>query len=214
MSGFSEFFRDENLVWACENLLPTVAQQLGRTLLIAEVGCSSGEETWSIAAQLKHAGVDFHVDAIDYRKYAIDSAQRAQYSASRNQIRENMAKNGVPDGVLDYFPGIRQNAWDAPVVVDPTLREHVTFRVANVAETPLPNASYDVVTGFNFLYYYHPEPMRNIARNMLNGLRRGGYFLRDTAQRNDSDWQSFVGELGLRPVSVEPEWQTAVLQVP
>lgn len=100
--GTTAFFREANLVWATDRLLPAVARQLGRRLLIAEVGCSTGEETWSIAAQLAHRGVDFRITAMDTSPQSLEEARQGRYAYPYRELMSNAVLHRVPDGCLDY----------------------------------------------------------------------------------------------------------------
>jgi chemotaxis methyl-accepting protein methylase len=214
MSGYSEFFRDPNLVWAADHVLPEVAQKLGRQLLIAEVGCSSGEETWSLAAQLTHRDVDFHITAIDESDYLINHARSGHYEFRQRDLMENVNKNNVADGCLDYFPGIRTNDWRDPVVVDDSLRERVTFMRHDILSKPLPKEAFDVVTACNFLYYFTPEGQSVAVGNMVAGLSPGDYFIRDNNQRNDPEWPPVVAEHSLVPAGGDHPWPTSIYRTP
>lgn len=214
MTGTTEFFREPNLVWATDLLLPKIAQQLGRRLLIAEVGCSSGQETWSMAAQLAHRGVDFHITAIDKSDQALEQAQTALYEYGYRDLTENAAKNDVPNGCLDYFPGIRTNKWSDPVVVDDSLKEHVTFVKHDILASPLQPSAYDVVTAFNFLYYLTPEGQHLALGNMLAGLAPGGYFIRDNNQRNDPGWPPIAQDYPLAPAGGDHPWPSSIFRTP
>jgi chemotaxis methyl-accepting protein methylase len=214
MSGYSEFFRDPNLVWAADYVLPEVARQFGRQLLVAEVGCSSGEETWSLAAQLAYRGVDFHITAIDESDFLINEARPGRYEFRQRDLMSNVEKNSVPDGCLDYFPGIRTNGWRDPVVVDESLKPHVTFMKHDVLASPLPTRAFDVVTACNFLYYFTPAGQSAAVGNMLAGLSPGDYFIRDNNQRNDPEWPPVAKEHSLVPAGGDHPWPTSIYRTP
>jgi chemotaxis methyl-accepting protein methylase len=211
MSQHTEFFRDANLVWACDRLLPKLAQGLGRQMLLGEVGCGDGQETWTIASLLKNRKVDFHIDGLDQSAAGFARARSGIYTPYRS-FEENHRNTGAPDGCLDYFTDARTRSWRDPVRVDSSLLSHATFEEYSAFD-PLPAAKYDVITAFNFLYYYHPDDQRMLMGNMVAGLRPGGYFLRDNGQRNDPDWLPITQEFGLEPAEGSHQWPSTIFQL-
>lgn len=213
MAGTTEFFREAPLVWAADTLLPAAAKRLGRKMLVGEVGCSTGEETWSIAAQLMFRQTNFHIDAIDYQRGNLASSERGgPYQYAYRTMMKNVQKNGVPDGCLDYFPGIRTNTWRDPVVIDPVLRPRASFINHNVLHKPLTRRKYDAITAFNLLYYYNLEGQCLMLGNMLAGLKPGGYFMCDATPGYDPEWLPLTKEFSLKQVDSR-QWPSTIFQL-
>jgi chemotaxis methyl-accepting protein methylase len=77
----TSFFRNPNLKVIAEQLIPKVGpegeSQQGRIL---EIGCSSGEESYSLAVTMLEAGHDdFHITAVDVNPDTLKIAEQAEY---------------------------------------------------------------------------------------------------------------------------------------
>ncbi|MFT3922240.1 MAG: CheR family methyltransferase [Myxococcales bacterium] len=112
-------------------------------LRVWSAGCSTGEETWSIALTLAAHGAPFHLLATDACSRAVSVARRGHYAAALT--------HGLPghDGGL---------AFTAPA----DLRKHVRFEVGTLLDE-LPSGirgPFDIIFCRNVLIYVSPEYLR------------------------------------------------------
>jgi len=164
------FFRDENLATFATDVAPKMAQALGKqTLRVGQVACSTGDETWSIAAMLEKQGIDYTVRATDINPDVLTEAEAGVYP--------NGALNVLSDSPAIACKAARmfkQNRREGTFEPDKKLREHVEFAQHDILEGPLPGGPYHALLVNNMLYHY-PEATRDrIMENIAGSLAVGG----------------------------------------
>lgn len=184
------FFRERNLAYFSEIVAPDLQVAMGGVLRVANVGCSSGEETWSLASALSVAGVNYEIEAFDANPDALQqadmpyllSAQHLQYTHNLRRRSDRDSTPAFADACLDYFDPI------SPVHILPAaeLRRRVTFKKLNILHEPLEAAEYGAVVVNNVLYHYGRMDGFTMIKNMVHGLRPGGMFLYDGAPGAES----------------------------
>jgi chemotaxis protein methyltransferase CheR len=167
------FFRHgEQFRALAEDVLPErVRARAGhRALTMLSVGCSSGEEAYTLAILGRQARPDpgwiVSVLGLDANPAMLALAGGARYSSW--SLRE------TPDDVRGRW--FRPH--DGVFELDPRIREMVRFRGYNVAEDDpelwRPEL-YDVVFCRNLLMYLTPATAGTLIRRMTRSLVRGGY---------------------------------------
>ena len=161
--GVTNFFRDMP-VWEKlkETVIPSViaAMESGSILRAWVIGCSTGEEAYSLAIVFKeivhkivpHGGVSLQIFATDLDQDAIDSARKGIYPA-------NIAVDVSPDRLNRFFV-----ATDEGYRVTNEIREMVVFAQHNIIIQP-PFTKIDVLLCRNLLIYMEHE-----LQNKLLGL--------------------------------------------
>ncbi|WP_305788912.1 CheR family methyltransferase [Symbioplanes lichenis] len=160
-----------------------------RVLRMLSVGCSSGEEAYTLAivgrTVQRDPGWTVSVLGLDASPAVLARAEAARYSAW--SLRE------TPDGVRQRW--FRPD--DSHYVLDERIRRAVRFKLCNVAEADDPvwrPGQYDVVFCRNLLMYLTPEVQAGLIRRMTDALAPGGFL--------------FLGHtdtLGSRPEGLEPQ---------
>jgi chemotaxis methyl-accepting protein methylase len=182
------------------------------TLRIAEVGCSTGKETWSLASALSLAGVDFQIDAIDANPRALEAFRKPSYAISRDQLSRQASKCGFPPECVDLLMGSRKR-W---VVPPAELVGRVTPLRQNVLQTPLRSKRYGAVVINNVLHHYasRPKEQQQLVANILAGLRPGGVWLCDNFFHASDAWTLHLPQhLPLQPVTAAgAKWQQSILR--
>jgi chemotaxis methyl-accepting protein methylase len=124
--GYSEFFR----VRGQSGLWPTLSSRLalpngGNPKRIVSVGCSTGEESYSIAILTHFMGVTPppHILGIDASVHRIAVARRGTYKKRDYAVAPD---NSIPRQYLEYFSGLRDRG-SAVFSVAPAIREKVEF---------------------------------------------------------------------------------------
>ncbi len=185
------FFRDRQVFdHLADKLLPQLAQERGRTkrLSIWSVGCSSGQETLSLAMTFaeqaaRWAGWTIEILGTDVSTSVVDSARSATYS--NFQIQRGL---GVAQ-MLGYFTET-PSGWRAR----DSLREMVRYEVHNILHQPPYPGRFDLILCRNVLLYFDAavrerafarlsEALAEDGRLVLGGgetvLGRGGFFIPD-----------------------------------
>ena len=167
------FYRhDEQFAALAEVALPERirARSGQRVLRMLSVGCSSGEEAYTLAIMAREVQPDegwiTSVQGLDANPDMLRRATAARYSAW--SLRQ------TPDAIRQrYF-----HPCDGDFELDAAIRSAVQFRQYNVAnddeELWLPD-QYDVVFCRNLLMYLTPEVRRSLVQRMTRALAPGGY---------------------------------------
>lgn len=173
--GVTEFFRDpETWKHLAESALPDLiaARPPNQVLRVWVVGCSTGEEAYSLAMVftevLEHLSPDniinFQIFASDLSPEAIAAARRGQYPIDiEAQVSEQR---------LARFFTRRDDAYQ----VHQSLRDRVLFAQHNVILDP-PFTKLDLITCRNLLIYFDPMLQRRLLPLFHYSLRQPGLLM-------------------------------------
>lgn len=149
--------------------------RLKHTPKILSVGCSTGEEPYTIATAMLRAGCAmFHIHGTDVSPACIDIARMGQY--------EPHSKLG-PDVVAALNTGkVSFHSW---------IRSMVTFQMHNIlVDKPIELQRPDVIITQNMLIYYRTETRHEILDRLSRELPINGILIvglaEDAGWRNDS----------------------------
>lgn len=172
--GVTSFFRDEEVFSYLENVaIPELLanKSIDDALRIWVVGCSTGQEAYSIAILLheciKRADRFFQVQvfATDIDKGAIDIARSGTYckSDTSNVSQERLSR---------YFTVTPQGQ----LQVKETIREMLVFAQQDVNKDP-PFTKLDLLSCRNLLIYFRPELQSQLLPIFHYSLNSGGLLL-------------------------------------
>ena len=138
---------------------------------VLSVGCSTGEEAYSIAAVLQDAGHErFEVVGLDVSSFCVEKARTGVY-------RKHPGIS--PQLATDIGKGMMQ--------VRPEVRRLVHFAVHNIlSDNPIPFRDPTVVITQNMLIYYKPETRHEILNRLAFELAPGGHLIIGPAE--DAGW--------------------------
>jgi chemotaxis methyl-accepting protein methylase len=175
--GVTSFFRDA-LVFDClrQQVLPELCGR-GRALRIWSIGCSDGQELYSIAMLLAERRVLHACELLgtDCRQDAIDRMRNATYDADnvRHLTKELRDRYMTPDP--------DDSVWRVAAPV----RSAVRCRVANVLAAQEPGP-WDLILCRNMAMYFQSETAENLWRILERCLRPGGVLVLGKAERPTS----------------------------
>ncbi|GGQ62662.1 CheR family methyltransferase [Couchioplanes azureus] len=159
-----------------------------RVLSMLSVGCSSGEEAYTMAVVAREAlpGPDWIVSVLglDASAAVLRRAEQARYSGW--SLRE------TPDAVRERWFHPRDGEYE----LDGRIRADVHFRRYNVAGEDADlwrPGQYDVIFCRNLLMYLTPALQESLVRRMTRSLAGGGYL-----------FLGHTDSLGTRPEGLEP----------
>lgn len=140
----------------------------GEPWKVAELPCSKGRETWSIAAGLAIQGIDFTIVGYDINPHVLKMAQQPipDMWRGKDTLAEDFVKWGLPKECADFF---EVDGTDAQP--NKELQAHVQFAQLDARhESPAVN---DVVVANNFLHYVQtiksfPHTIGNIVSSLSN----------------------------------------------
>jgi len=182
--GETSFFRDASVFAEMSRWCLGWFARHRRPMRILSAPCSTGEEPYSIAITLEHAGVAlerFTIEALDISNVALEQAQAAVYKgfSLRNLPRPEQAN------FLEPFA----DGWR----VSRRLRDLVHFRQANLMHShALGRHEYDLICSRNLLLYQNPDARRQISGALANALAPGGRLIVGSA-----DWGRDLDEIFL-----------------
>jgi chemotaxis protein methyltransferase CheR len=169
------FFREYPQLKAfAEDILPEVLERKRRKghrfLRLWSAGCSTGEESYTLAIILREMIEDLsrweiHLTASDLNREALLYAKRAVYS-------ERSVKD-VPSPYLSKYFWPFNGAWK----VDPCITAMVRFQHANLLDLSFAQSlqGLDFVFCRNVLIYFDDSSRRRVVDSFYDALRPGGY---------------------------------------
>lgn len=159
---------------------------------IWSLGCSTGQEVWSLAMALAANGVqNAHVLGMDVSQKALDYARRGQYDGKTRAFIPLQYQEFIHplEGNDDIKSGVDVNSEQqqlqslpdntaAPWQVSPKLRDHVDFIWHNIFAddlTKMPPPQ--VIICQNVLIYFRKFDQRDILTKLAKRCKVGGYII-------------------------------------
>ena len=166
--GVTRFFRDpESFKYLESNIIPKLFEDkdIRDTIKVWVVGCSTGEEAYSIAILLEeyreliNSDVTIKIFATDLDKEAILKAGRGAYTLS-------IAADVNSKRLSKYF-----TRRDDFYVVSPRIRKSIIFSQHNVVQNP-PLTKMDLVSCRNLLIYLQKETQQQVISSLHYSLKK------------------------------------------
>lgn len=171
----TSFFRGYNLSAFTDTVIPLVFGAHGRTIEITQVGSSSGQESWTMAAAFAVSKLNVDISAIDANPSVLASARRAKYpNVTLTQLYEDAEYSGFPLECVKYFSQFGNKWFGYGVRPVPALLGRVSFRRQNVQFEPLPQDSCDALISNNVFRHYDETERNELFAGMLRAVRAGG----------------------------------------
>lgn len=137
---------------------------------LLSVGCSTGEEAWSLAITVAEAlrtaesECNFAITAIDISARALQAARSGCYSSQRLSVIE-------PELLHRYFEPAKPNQYQ----VRQDIKNRMCFGRFNVLDiADLPTRNVDIIFCQNLLIYFRRWQRREILNHLANRLAPGG----------------------------------------
>jgi chemotaxis protein methyltransferase CheR len=188
----SYFFRDENQINLLrEHIIPELIQrnQFHRTIRICSVGCSTGEEPYSLAIMLKEAILDFWQWKITILGIDID---RQALNEARKGIYNPWSFRGVSELIKQkYFEKIKNQYH-----LSPEIKKIVKFQAVNLVKDAFPQAhtelrEMDLMVCRNVFIYFEEAATANVLEKIYYTLKASGYFLAGHTELSGHDLKKF-----------------------
>ena len=174
----TSFFRDPKVFESFESeILPSLIERLapGQALRIWVVGCSTGEEAYTIAMICLDALAGMRRD-LKLQIFASDLDPDAIATAREGIYAHDIADAVPPERLARYF-----NEEDTGYRVVPALRSHVVFSVQDVLSDP-PFSRLDLITCRNLLIYLDAAAQGRIISLFHFALKEGCFLMLGTAE--------------------------------
>ncbi len=168
----TSFFRDFDVFFRFQNaLLPEIKEKCraAKKLNIWSLGCSTGQETYSIAMAVAKANkmfADWEVSIVgsDLSSLSISKAQHGKY----NNFEIQMGMNART--ILEFFT-LEDDMWSA----NEDIRKMVEFRRYNMLEDIVTKSKFEIIFCRNVLRYFAPEYQDKILQRISSHQPQGGY---------------------------------------
>ena len=169
--GVTTFFRDPGVFTCVREQLPVMAGAR-RSVQVWSIGCSGGEELYSVALLLAELGMleNCYLLGTDCRPDAIEAAKRARYDAMS-------IKNVPPSFRMRYFVEEHQR-WRLKQAVAAATR----WRIENILEAHQPGI-WDLILCRNTTMYMGTEATSVLWERFEDSLRVGGLLVLGKAER-------------------------------
>jgi two-component system CheB/CheR fusion protein len=187
--GVTNFFRDPGLFdFLKEEAIPQLlrSHSAGDPVRVWNPGCSTGEETYSLAILLRECLAKLHLQHVpsiqifstDLDKDAIDKARRGTFSAG-------IAADVSPERLARFF--VHE---DEGYRIKKEVRDLVVFAPHNLLIDP-PFTKVDILCCRNLLIYVNAETQRKLLPLMHYALNPGGLLILGTAESIGSSERLF-----------------------
>lgn len=192
----TQFFRNAEVFGKIkEEVFPLIFKEKkghDPVLSIWSVGCSSGEEPYSLAIILKEyffkelKSFSVTILATDFDHEVIRNAREGRY-------REKSLIEMTPELIDKYF----SRANDGLYSIDPEIRKMVTFERKNILES-IQNRELDLIICRNMLIYFSREYQSEILLKFIDALNYGGFLVLGKAETLVSESRSMLNSVSTR----------------
>lgn len=173
LNNESSFFRDLQIFdMLGRQILPSFqASRKDRVLRVWSAGCSTGQEAYSLAIQLRN-------DMANWRGWRIEILATDISTAAIEQARKGVftqmdVQRGLSVGdLIKWFEPVGEE-WHA----SPELRRMIEFRTDNLFAPQAPSGEYDLLLCRNVLLYFTQERRQEVLRLLARHSHAGSVLL-------------------------------------
>lgn len=200
--GVTNFFRDAVAFKSLEkNVIANLfsGKKDYETVRIWVIGCSTGEEAYSVAILCEEYIQKHNLD-ITYKIFATDLDSKAIELASVGRFRNDIIMDVSPERRERFF-----NKVGDFYEIKKVLRKKIIFARHNLMNDP-PFISQDLITCRNLFIYFKPEIQKKLLSNYNYSLKPHGYLflganessegLQNLFEPIDSKWKIFQNNAG------------------
>jgi len=170
--GVTKFFRDTAAFDIMEKkVIPEIvknAKESNKAIKIWSVGCSSGEEAYSIAILIEEY-LRKHNLKIEYKIFATDIDDRGVDAGAKGLFSENISTDVSQERLSTFFTK-KENQYQ----IHPSIRRKIIFSKHDILQNP-PFNKMDLVTCRNLLIYMENNIQLQALSSMHYALNQGGF---------------------------------------
>lgn len=183
---FTMFFRDGlTFELLSTQIIPHLVRKLknNQEIRIWDVGCSSGQETYSLAITLEEVGTRMNRN-IPYRIFASDISDESLNKAIEGRYSIAEIGNLKYQYLRKYFTEEM-----GKYTISNSIKNKIHFGFFNLLDdTKLsPDesvyATFDIIMCSNVLYYYHETTQQKMISKLFKSLSASGYFITSETER-------------------------------
>ncbi len=176
--GVTEFFRDKETFLKLKDIvIPKVIERKedGESVRIWVVGCSTGEEAYSIALLFQDYLLEHDIDK-KIVIFASDANHKAITRARSGEYPENISTN-IPEEYLNKYFILEDNTYK----VKQSIRNKIVFAHHNVITDP-PFSDIDLISCRNFLIYIQSDIQEKLLKIFHYSLKSEGFLFLGSAE--------------------------------
>jgi chemotaxis methyl-accepting protein methylase/mannose-6-phosphate isomerase-like protein (cupin superfamily) len=150
-------------------------KDIGDTLTMTVLGCSTGAEAYSIAWRIRSARPDLRLvlNAMDISKQAVEFAKQGVYSTIKSELSSTaIFERMTQTEMLEFF-----DKEGEAMVVKPWIREGMHWQVGDAGHSDIFDllGPQDIVVASNFLCHMDNSEAERCLRNIGRLVRPNGY---------------------------------------
>jgi len=130
--------------------------------------CSTGDEPYTAAVQLKALGVTFSILATDISHSVLEIAQKGIYK--NDKVKQ------VPLPILHRYFQKGTGKYKGYLKVKKEIQQHITFKKFNLISDHIPRSDFDAVLCRNVMIYFNNETSETVVNKLYQSLGTKGFF--------------------------------------
>ncbi|MBF0328784.1 MAG: PAS domain-containing protein [Nitrospirae bacterium] len=200
--GVTKFFRDEDAFQIiAQKVIPNIfeGRNSNSPIRVWSVGCSTGEEAYSLAIMLKEY-MDASNKRFDVKVFATDLDKDAVEYAGTGIYPESIISDISHERLQLHF-----TKKDGGYQINENIRRMVIFAVQNILTDP-PFSKIDLTCCRNMLIYFQPVMQKKVLHSLHYALNRNGYLFLGSSESLgdlnnsfavvDSKWKVYRDKIG------------------
>ncbi|WP_035238509.1 CheR family methyltransferase [Desulfobacter vibrioformis] len=162
---------------------------------IWSAACSTGDEPYTAAVQLKALGLAFSILATDISHSVLEIAQKGIY------INDKVKQ--VPLPILHRYFQKGTGKYRSYLKVKKEIQQHITFKKFNLISDPIPRSDFDAVLCRNVMIYFNNQTSEAIVNKLYQSLCTDGFFAIGNAESLMSMKHPFKSVAGIPSLYVK-----------
>ncbi len=167
-TNHSFFFRENRSIGHIINQFNTHPENRKKHFKIWCAACSTGDEPYTAAVQLKSLGLSFSILATDISHSVLEVAAKGIYPNDKIQQ--------VPLPILHRFFQKGKGKYTEHVKIKNEIRQHITFKKFNLISDRIPRSDFDAVLCRNVMIYFDSKTSEKVVAKLYRSLLPNGYF--------------------------------------
>lgn len=168
----TKFFRDSAAYRVLEKLvIPKIVQEAYKKkqdIKAWSVGCSTGEEAYSVAILIEEAMEKLQME-VSYKVFATDVDSHAIEKGSKGEYKIDVVNDITPKLLNKYFIH-KNNAYQ----IKSNIRKNIIFSKHDILQNP-PFNKMDLITCRNMLIYFNADAQKKAIASMHFALKLNGH---------------------------------------
>lgn len=167
-TNHSFFFRENKSIEYIVNHFNIDPQKDKKEFKIWCAACSTGDEPYSVAVQLKNLGLSFSILATDISHTVLDIAARG--------IFKNEKIQNVPLPMVRRFFQKGSGKFAGHIKIKKEISQHIVFKKFNLIVDPPPKTKFDAVLCRNVMIYFDLETSKKVIHKLYEAIVPKGFF--------------------------------------